>query len=126
MAANGTRSMSIAMPGVATRQPPAALAGIAQALGGFRILLPFALLVATWWVVHAGGDFPENVLVSPLAAWRAFLHLVTHGVLAEYASTSLRMLGIAALLSMLIGVPVGFAVGVNRYAAHALEGFLRF
>ena len=27
---------------------------------------------------------------------------------------------------MLVGVPVGFAVGVNRYAAHALEGFLRF
>jgi NitT/TauT family transport system permease protein/taurine transport system permease protein len=27
---------------------------------------------------------------------------------------------------MIIGVPVGFAVGVNRHAAHALEGFLRF
>ena len=66
------------------------------------------------------------MLVSPLAVWRAFVHLVTHGVLAEYASTSLRMIGIAALLSMLIGVPIGFAVGVNRYAAHSLEGFLRF
>jgi NitT/TauT family transport system permease protein/taurine transport system permease protein len=27
---------------------------------------------------------------------------------------------------MLIGMPIGFAVGTNRYAAHALEGFLRF
>jgi NitT/TauT family transport system permease protein/taurine transport system permease protein len=102
------------------------LGGVCQSLSGTKILLPFAFLVATWWAVHAGGDFPDNVLVSPLTAWRAFLHLVTHGVLAEYASTSLRMLGIAALLSMLIGVPVGFAVGINRSAAHALEGFLRF
>ena len=58
--------------------------------------------------------------------WRAFIHLVSYGVMAEYASTSLHMIGFAAFLSLLVGVPVGFAVGVNRYAAHALEGFLRF
>jgi len=30
------------------------------------------------------------------------------------------------VISMLIGVPIGFVVGINRYAAHSLEGFLRF
>ena len=103
-----------------------ALAGAFNALTSLKILLPFALLVLIWWAVKQSGDFPENVLVSPLAVWRAFVYLVTHGVMAEYASTSLTMIGIAASLSMLIGIPVGFAVGVNRYAAHALEGFLRF
>ena len=58
--------------------------------------------------------------------WHTLILLFTHGVLAEYASTSLRMIGIAALLSMLIGVPIGFAVGTNRYASRSLEGFLRF
>jgi ABC-type nitrate/sulfonate/bicarbonate transport system permease component len=104
------------------QQPGAA----ARTLNNLKVLLPFALLVAAWWAIHATGDFAPNVLVSPLAVWRAFVHLVAHGVLAEYASTSLTMIGIAASISMLIGVPVGFAVGVNRYAAHALEGFLRF
>ena len=84
------------------------------------------MLIAIWWAIKASGDFPDNVLVSPLQAWHAFVHLTTHGVLAEYASTSLTMIGIAALISMLIGVPIGFAVGTNRYAAHSLEGFLRF
>ena len=110
-------------------RPPArrsGLAAFAQAFHGLKILLPFALVTAVWWAVHASGDFPSSVLVAPPAAWHAFVHLISHGVLAEYASTSLRMIGIAALFSMLIGVPVGFAVGVNRYAAHALEGFLRF
>ncbi len=103
--------------------PSTALPG---GLRGFKILLPFAVLIAIWWAVKAGGGIEDGLLVSPLQAWDAFVHLATHGVLAEYASSSLRMIGIAALLSMLIGVPIGFAVGTNRYAAHSLEGFLRF
>jgi NitT/TauT family transport system permease protein/taurine transport system permease protein len=36
------------------------------------------------------------------------------------------MMGIAALISALIGVPLGFAIGSNRIVARALEGTLRF
>jgi taurine transport system permease protein len=103
-----------------------ALAIAGRQLRGLKILLPFIALIAMWWAIYASADFSPQVLVSPLAVWRAFIHLVTHGVMAEYASTSLRMIGIAAALSLIVGVPIGFAVGVNRYAAHALEGFLRF
>jgi taurine transport system permease protein len=52
--------------------------------------------------------------------------LVTHGILAEYAAASLRMIGTAAIISFVVGVPLGFAVGTNRYAARSLEGTLRF
>jgi taurine transport system permease protein len=119
-------TVAAASPPAVRRAPATTAASLWRALTSLRILLPFALLVLVWWAVKASGDFPENVLVSPAAAWRAFVYLVTHGVMAEYASTSLTMIGIAASLSMLIGIPIGFAVGVNRYAAHALEGFLRF
>jgi len=102
------------------------LAAAGRQLRGLKILLPFAALIALWWAIYASGDFSPQVLVSPLTVWQAFVHLVTYGVMAEYASTSLRMIGFAAMLSMVIGVPIGFAIGVNRYAAHALEGFLRF
>jgi taurine transport system permease protein len=98
----------------------------ARPLRTVKVLLPFAALVGVWWTIYLSGDFSPQVLVSPLAVWRAFVHLVTYGVMAEYASTSLRMIGFAAVLSLAVGVPIGFAVGVNRYAAHALEGFLRF
>jgi len=121
----GTGTATVPAPS-RLRRPEPALAALWRMFGGLRILLPFAALIAIWWIIHALGDFPENVLVSPAAVWRAFVYLVTHGVMAEYASTSLWMIGIATLLSMLVGVPIGFAVGVNRYAAHALEGFLRF
>src|SRR5262249_26539922 len=110
--------------GVAPRS--ARRASLLRPLRPLRILLPFAALIAVWWAIHASAEFSPQVLVSPAAVWRAFVHLVSYGVLAEYASTSLTMIGFAALLSLVVGVPIGFAVGVNRYAAHALEGFLRF
>jgi len=110
----------------AAASPFAGLAALFAPFRGLKILLPFAVLILMWWAIWASGTYSAQVLVSPPAVWNTFVYLVTHGVLAEYASTSLTMIGIAAAISMLVGVPIGFAVGVNRYAAHALEGFLRF
>ncbi len=97
-----------------------------RALTPFRVLLPFAVLIAVWWGIKTGGDVPDNLLAAPPAVWSSFAGLVTHGILAEYASASLRMIGMAAVISFVVGVPLGFAVGTNRYAARALEGTLRF
>jgi NitT/TauT family transport system permease protein/taurine transport system permease protein len=113
------------LPGFVSRSN-AGLGLARQCLYLAKILLPFALLVALWWIIKAAGDIPDSLLVSPLRVWEAFLHLSAHGVMAEYASTSLGMIGAATAISMLGGVPIGFAVGTNRYAARALEGFLRF
>jgi taurine transport system permease protein len=91
-----------------------------------RILLPFAVLIALWWAIKDGAGISDQLLASPPRVWDAFVYLITHGVLAEYASSSLQTIGTAALISFTIGVPLGFAVGTNRYAARALEGTLRF
>ena len=91
-----------------------------------RILIPFALVIAVWWAIKDGLGVSDTLLASPPRVWTGFVYLVTHGILAEYASTSLQMIGFAALISFAIGVPLGFAVGTNRYAARALEGTLRF
>ena len=95
-------------------------------LRDLRVLLPFGLLIAVWWGLKSGLDISDKLLVAPPKVWDAFLLLVTHGILAEYVSTSLSMIGIATLVSFVFGVPLGFAVGTNRYAARALEGFLRY
>lgn len=105
---------------------PTGWAVAARQLRGINILFPFVVLVAIWWAIQATGDFPDRVLVSPRRVFDTMLLLVRHGVLAEYVSTSLQMIGIATAISVIIGVPIGFAVGANRYAARSLEGFLRF
>ncbi|HVY59964.1 MAG TPA: hypothetical protein VHA77_19080, partial [Xanthobacteraceae bacterium] len=58
----------------------------ARRLGGFKVVLPFVVLVAIWWAIKAGAGLSDEVLVSPLHVWRTFEVLVSHGILAEYAS----------------------------------------
>ena len=95
-------------------------------LRDLRVLLPFAVLIAIWWGLKEGFGISDKLLVAPPLVWSAFGTLITRGILAEYAGTSLSMIGIATLISFVVGVPLGFAVGTNRYAARALEGFLRY
>ena len=119
--------MSIATAPRARPLPlPIGLGAPARHLRAVKFLLPFIILVGIWWAVKLAGNFPERVLVSPARVWDTLVVLSEHGVLAEYISTSLSMVGFATLISLAIGVPVGFVVGSNRYAARSLEGFLRF
>ena len=116
-------------PHAPAAQPLPVQAGLAAAvrqLRGVKILFPFVVLIAIWWTIQATGNFADRVLVSPERVFDTMVLLISHGVLAEYISTSLTMIGIATVVSILFGVPIGFAVGANRYAARSLEGFLRF
>jgi taurine transport system permease protein len=105
---------------------PASLRAATRHFSGVKILIPFIALVLVWWAIQAVGQFPERVLVSPARVWNVLVLLFTHGILAEYISTSMSMIGSAAAISLAIGVPVGFLVGSNRYAARGLDSFLRF
>ena len=119
--------MSIATAPHARPLPsPIGLGIAARNLRVFKFLLPFIILVGIWWAVELAGNFPDRILVSPARVWDTLIVLSEHGILAEYISTSLSMVGFATLISLAIGVPVGFVVGSNRYAARSLEGFLRF
>ncbi len=95
-------------------------------IGSLKIVIPFAALVLVWAGIQEGGHFPDRVLVSPARVWDTMLLLFLHGILGEYIRTSMGMIGIASAISLAIGVPVGFLIGSNRYAARALESFLRY
>jgi NitT/TauT family transport system permease protein/taurine transport system permease protein len=119
--------MSIATAPRARPLPlPVGLGIAARNFRAVKFLLPFIILIGIWWAVELAGNFSDRVLVSPARVWDTLVVLSEHGVLAEYISTSLSMVGFATLISLAIGVPVGFVVGSNRYAARSLEGFLRF
>jgi taurine transport system permease protein len=105
---------------------PTGWAVAARQLRGVKILFPFIVLVVIWWTIQAAGNFPDRVLVSPQRVLDTMVLLISRGVIAEYVSTSLKIIGTATAISIVVGVPIGFAVGANRYAARSLEGFLRF
>ncbi len=92
----------------------------------WEIVLPFAAVIAIWWAAKLVLGLDDKILASPPQVAVAAYNLAAHGILADYAATSLRLIGAAALISMLLGVPLGFAIGSNRVVARALEGTLRF
>ena len=110
----------VGAPGTAT------LPGLFRPFAGLRVLLPFAAVVAVWWALKDGSGLDDKILASPPQVAAAAWGLVAHGILAEYAATSLRMIGLAASISLVVGVPLGFLIGSSRAAARALEGTLRF
>src|SRR3974390_3048347 len=115
-------TIATAPHGPARRLPlPLRLSVAARQISGVKILIPFVGLVGVWWAIYAVGQFPERVLVSPARVWDTLVVLFSHGVLAEYISTSMSMIGIATMVSLAIGVPVGFLVGSNRYAATGID-----
>jgi ABC-type nitrate/sulfonate/bicarbonate transport system permease component len=121
--------MTIASTRVHAGIPGRLRSGIDAALrqiGSLKILIPFVALILVWSAIQQAGQFPDRVLVSPARVWDTMLLLFLHGVLAEYIRTSMGMIGVASAISLAIGVPIGFLVGSNRYAARALESFLRY
>lgn len=103
-----------------------ALLGLRRVPRGATVLLPFIAFVVLWWFVKSACGLPDRVLVSPARVGEALYTLFSRGVLIDYASSSLRTIGFATLVSLMLGVPAGFALGANRYLARALDGFLRF
>lgn len=91
-----------------------------------RAVVPFAALLAVWWAVKVTYDLKDNVLPSPSAVASATWDLLRRGILSDYMGLSLQRLAGATVISVVVAVPVGILLGLNRYVALAFEPFLRF
>jgi len=97
-----------------------------RVMGIGRLVVPFLVLALVWWGIKVAFDLPDNVLVSPTVVATTIWQLVERGILTDFIGLSLRRLGIATVISLLIAVPIGIALGLNRHMATAFEPFFRF
>lgn len=97
-----------------------------QWTGAVRATLPFVVLVAVWWGVHAVFDPAPTKLVDPAAVWRAFFEVVREGTLPAYIVRSLGRLGLGVVIGVVVGIPVGWLLGLDKDVARAAEPVLRF
>jgi taurine transport system permease protein len=91
-----------------------------------RQILPFAALVLVWLAVGAGGHVSPVALPSPLSVARSFGRLLEQGEITAYTALTLERMGMAAVLSIAVGLPVGFLVGLSRTMAQYCYPILRF
>lgn len=91
-----------------------------------RALLPFVIIIAVWWLAWLIWQPSERILVTPPAVVSSIVELAREGILSAYIARSLARLGLGVLAGVLIGVPLGWLLGLDENVARASEPVLRF
>lgn len=95
-------------------------------LGTLRAFAPFVVLVLIWWAVWAIFEPSDTKLVSPGAVLEAFIDLVGDGTLSAFIARSFGRLAFGAVVGVVVGVPVGWLLGLDEDVARAAEPMMRF
>ena len=90
---------------------------------GFCILLAWWLLSLTGWVPHLFLPTPAEVLATARSIWDDGY---ANATLWEHVSASLTRILAAAAIAVLLGVPVGLLMGLNRWAKGVLDTPIEF
>ena len=77
-------------------------------------LLTFGVLLAAWHV--AVTKTGTKVMPSPRAVWLGLRELDAKGVLLRHILSSLRRVGLGYAIAVVLGVPLGVAMGRSRIA----------
>lgn len=110
-------------PAEVRERPPLWARGLTSA---GRVLAPFAAFTAVWALATAMGRWPEDVLPSPVAVAGAAADLIHKGILPAYAAETVRRLAVASSTGVLVGVVLGFLLGLSEMASGLLMPPLRF
>ena len=92
--------------------------------------LSVAAMLLAWWALSAGGAVSRDLLPSPFDVWAAATEILRDGyrgtTLWGNALSTLGRLGAGFGLAVLVGVPLGLWMGVNRAAMAALDWIIQF
>jgi len=83
-------------------------------------IIAFVTVFAIWSILSGLDLVSSNKLPSPLEVGQAFVYLTTSGLLGAATLASLGRIGMAALLVLLVGIPIGVLMG----ASPKINGFL--
>ena len=89
-----------------------------------RFFGPFALLLVVWQL--AALVLPPLYVPAPSVVLAAFFEMMRKGMLPIFVSDSLRHLGVAVAIALVIGIPLGFLIGLSRPAARFFYPLLNF
>jgi taurine transport system permease protein len=82
--------------------------------------LPFAALVAAWWLASHSGRFSAGALPTPESVLAAARDLASRGELQADILASLGRLVLGAAVSIALGAGLGILAGLNRYLGDLL------
>jgi NitT/TauT family transport system permease protein/taurine transport system permease protein len=91
-----------------------------------KTAFPFAVVIGLWAIVAELGVFPPAFFVGPGQVYDEAVQLVRKGILPAYlGDSSIRLLS-GALTGLVVGIPLGYLIGLNKYVRRALWPLLLF
>jgi ABC-type nitrate/sulfonate/bicarbonate transport system permease component len=95
-------------------------------LGNFcwRLVLPVLLVAAWYFATEIMPLFHPTLLPSPVAVLRMFWKLLWNGELFVHIGASLLRIFYANIAALVLGVPLGLAMGLYRPVERLLDGLL--
>lgn len=81
-------------------------------------LLGFVLVLAVWELAATLGLYRKSLLSSPLLIWRVITVDFGSGVIWPHIGTSLAEFGLGFVAAVVIGLPLGLAIGSFRRLDH--------
>jgi len=101
-----------------------------QLVDQFRMIakgaVPFVILIVIWHYLTSQEIIPVYVLPTPISVIEKARKLILNGSLFIHIRDSLIRVLIGCIAGMGIGLPLGIAIGLNRYVASFFEPILNF
>lgn len=88
--------------------------------------LPFLIVLGVWWFVTSFGLIADFFLPSPLAVFEATIRLFSQGNFIRDISISLFRIFIGFGVAVVISVPLGILIGLNRRVEALVEPIVDF
>lgn len=88
--------------------------------------LPFALLLAVWWLLPQLADIPAYKLPAPADVWARLAAMTADGSLAGHVGASLWRLVQGFVIGNALAIPLGIAIGLDRNVADLTRPLLTF
>jgi ABC-type nitrate/sulfonate/bicarbonate transport system permease component len=90
----------------------------------YYIVLP-VLFVAVWFLItDVMAIFPSGLLPSPVKVFNGFIRAIASGELIGNIGASLQRIFYADLMALVLGVPLGLAMGLYQRIEKLLDGLL--
>lgn len=122
-----TGSVPATEPGPPKRSRKARAGSLANA--GITAGVILAILVL-WWIITAVHLVKPLFVPTPVATWDAFVNAVQNGYqghsLLVHLMISLRRVAVAFAVAVILAVPLGILVGVNRRLEAAVDPLVNF
>ncbi|MGV2106133.1 ABC transporter permease subunit [Agrobacterium vitis] len=88
------------------------------------------VLLFAWWLVSALGVVPHLFLPRPDEVVHQFVVIFSDGYagasIGDHVGASLFRIGVAAILAIAAGIPIGLLMGLNRWAKGILDTPIEF